>query len=149
MKAAALGWDARIGLREHVYGRLLACDAEVVIEQTARDFFELLVADDFRILRCDFVAHDSWMVEVCWFWMVEPDLRQHVYGRLLACDAEVIIEQTAGDFLELLVADDFRIFRSDFVAHRIGISWSASVGCVAIFDKAVSLLLPQAEQSDL
>jgi hypothetical protein len=89
VKAAALGWDARIGLREHVYGRLLACDAEVVIEQTARDFFELLVADDFRI------------------------------------------------------------FRSDFVAHRIGISWSASVGCVAIFDKAVSLLLPQAEQSDL
>jgi hypothetical protein len=89
VKAAGLGWDARIGLSEHVYGRLLACDAEVVIEQTARDFFELLVADDFRI------------------------------------------------------------FRSDFVAHRIGISWSASVGCVAIFDKAVSPLLPQAEQSDL
>jgi hypothetical protein len=35
----------------------------------------------------------------------------------LARDAEVVIEQAAGDFFELLVADDFRIFRSDFVAH--------------------------------
>ena len=78
---------------------------------------------------------------VSWFWIVAPCLGQHVHGRLLARDAEVVIEQAAGDFFELLVADDFRIFRSDFVAHRIGISWSASVVFVAIFDKAVSLLI--------
>ena len=74
---------------------------------------------------------------------------QHVDSGFDQRVAAVVIEQTARDFFELLVADDFRICRSDFVAHRIGISWSASVGCVAIFDKAVSLLLPQAEQSDL
>ena len=74
-------------------------------------------------------------------WDARIGLSEHVYGRLLACDAEVVVKQTAGDFFELLVADDFGIFRSDFVAHRIGISWSASVVCVAIFDKAVSLLI--------
>ena len=63
-----------------------------------------------------------------------PYLGQHVYGRLLARDAEVVIEQTARDFFKLFVADDFRICRSDFVAHRIGIVWSASVVVVVIFD---------------
>jgi hypothetical protein len=31
--------------------------ADVVVEQAARNFFELLVANNFRILRSDFVAH--------------------------------------------------------------------------------------------
>ena len=31
----------------------------------------------------------------------------------------VVVEQAAGDFLELLVADDFGIVRSDFVVHSI------------------------------
>ena len=76
-------------------------------------------------------------------WDARIGLREHVYGRLLACNAEVVIEQTAGDFFELLVADDFRIFRSDFVAHRIGINWSAFVVCVAIFDKPFPCYYPK------
>ena len=36
--------------------------------------------------------------------------------------ADVVVEQAAGDFFKLLVADDFGVFRSDFVAHgRCGI----------------------------
>jgi len=41
--------------------------------------------------------------------------------------ARVVIEQTVGDFFELLVANDFRIFRSDFVVHRIVFAWSVFV----------------------
>ena len=41
--------------------------------------------------------------------------------------ARVVIGQTVRDFLELLVADDFRIFRSDFVVHRIVFGWSVFV----------------------
>jgi hypothetical protein len=46
-----------VGLGKHVNGRLDEGVAVVVVEQAAGNFFELLVADDFRILRNDFVAH--------------------------------------------------------------------------------------------
>ena len=38
--------------------------------------------------------------------------------------ADVVVEQAARHFFKLLVADDFGIFRSDFVAHIVGIVWS-------------------------
>ena len=41
--------------------------------------------------------------------------------------ADVVVEQATGDFFELLVADDFGIFGSDFVAHIISIGWSRFV----------------------
>jgi hypothetical protein len=51
-------------LRKHVHGRFDEGIAAVVIEQTAGDFFELLVADGFRTLRNHFVAHSRSGVEV-------------------------------------------------------------------------------------
>jgi hypothetical protein len=38
--------------------------ADVVVEQAARHFFKLLVADDFGIFRSDFVAHGRYGIEV-------------------------------------------------------------------------------------
>jgi hypothetical protein len=64
----------------------------------------------------------------------DAGLGQHVDSGFDQRVAAVVIEQTAGDFFELLVADDFRILRSDFAAHRIGIVWSAFVVAVVIFD---------------
>jgi hypothetical protein len=55
--AAAFGVNARIGLGGHVDGRFEKRLAIVVIENAAGDFFELVVADDFRILRNDLVVH--------------------------------------------------------------------------------------------
>jgi hypothetical protein len=61
-------------LGKHVYGSLDQRIAAVVIKQTAGDFFELLVANDFRALRSDFVAHGRWIVEVVvGFRIVMPD----------------------------------------------------------------------------
>jgi hypothetical protein len=58
-------WECvRVGSGEHVDSGLDQRVAAVVIEQTAGDFFELLVADDFRALRNDFVAHSRCLVEV-------------------------------------------------------------------------------------
>ena len=48
-------------------------------------------------------------------------LRKDVYGRFDEGVADVVVEQTARNFFKLLVADNFRIFRSGFVAHFIGI----------------------------
>ena len=64
----------------------------------------------------------------------DAGLGQHVDSGFDQRVTAVVIEQTAGNFFELLVADDFRILRSDFVAHRIGIGWSAFVVAVVIFD---------------
>ena len=80
----------------------------------------MLVADDFRILRSDFVAHGRCGVEV------EVDglrlvvlLGEDVDSGFDQGVADVVVEQTARNFFELLVADDFR---SDFVAHfRCGV----------------------------
>ena len=44
---------------------------------------------------------------------------QYVDGCFDQRVAAVVIEQAAGNFLELLVADDFGILRSDFVVHSI------------------------------
>ncbi len=44
-------------------------------------------------------------------------LREDVNSCLDEGVAAVVIEQSAGNFLELLVADDLRIFRCNFVAH--------------------------------
>src|ERR1700733_5467570 len=54
----------RVGVRwlgsgEDVHGRLQNGVANVVVEQAARNFFQLLVADDFRSDRSDFVAHSK------------------------------------------------------------------------------------------
>jgi hypothetical protein len=51
-------------LREDVDGGFDQRVAAVVIEQAARNLFELLIADDFGILRSDFVAHSRSGVEV-------------------------------------------------------------------------------------
>jgi hypothetical protein len=51
--------------------------------------------------------------------------------------ADVVVEQAARNFFELLVADYFGIFGSDFVAHIIGIGWSRFVN----LDVIVSLLV--------
>jgi hypothetical protein len=48
-----------------------------------------------------------------------PGLRKDVDGGFDQRIAAVVIEQTAGNFFELLVADDFRILRNDFVVHRM------------------------------
>ena len=65
---------AWVGLGEHVDSGFDQRVAAVVIEQTAGDFFELLVANDFRILRSDFVVHGRWIVEVVvGFRIVLPD----------------------------------------------------------------------------
>jgi hypothetical protein len=54
--------------------------------------------------------------------------------------AVVVIEDAAGNFFELLVADDFGILRSDFVAHRIciGLEWFDVI--VVTVEMIVSLL---------
>ncbi len=46
-------------------------------------------------------------------------LGQNVDGCFDQRVTAVVVEQAAGDFLELLVADDFGIVRSDFVVHSI------------------------------
>ena len=51
-----LGKDVNGGFDQRV--------ADVVVEQAARHFFELLVADDFWILRSDFVAHGRYGIRV-------------------------------------------------------------------------------------
>ena len=56
-EAAALRSNTRVVLGEHVDGRFEDRLAVVVIENAAGNFFELFVADNFRILRSDFVAH--------------------------------------------------------------------------------------------
>jgi hypothetical protein len=48
---------ASIRLGKHVNGPLDEGVAVVVVEQAAVNFFELLVADDFGIVRSNFVAH--------------------------------------------------------------------------------------------
>jgi hypothetical protein len=50
--------------------------------------------------------------------------------------AAVVIEQAARNLFELLIADDFGILRSDFVAHSISIDWIRFIN----FDIVVSLL---------
>jgi hypothetical protein len=105
-------------LRKNVDRSLDQRIAAVVIKQAARNFFELLVADDFRILRSDFVAHGRWIVRLRWWlwvWDRVSGLRKNVDGGFDQRIAAVVIEQTAGNFFELLVANDFRIL--DFVAH--------------------------------
>ena len=49
----------------------------------------------------------------------DAGLGQHVDSGFDQRVTAVVVEQTAGNFFELLVADDFRVLRSDFVAHRI------------------------------
>jgi hypothetical protein len=56
------GWVVLLG--EDVDGSFDQGVADVVVEQAAGDFFKLLVADDFGILRNDFVAHGRCGVEV-------------------------------------------------------------------------------------
>ena len=52
-----MGWSWVVLLGEDVDSGFDQRVADVVIEQAARHFFKLLVADDFWILRSDFVAH--------------------------------------------------------------------------------------------
>jgi hypothetical protein len=54
---------------------------------------------------------------VSWVWECDAELGQHVDSGFDQRVAAVVIEQAAGDLFELLVANDFWIFRSDFVAH--------------------------------
>ena len=49
----------------------------------------------------------------------DAGLGQHVDSGFDQRVAAVVIEQADGNFFELLVADDFRILRSDFVAHTM------------------------------
>jgi hypothetical protein len=114
-----LVWSWFFGLGKNVDGGFDQGVADVVVEEAARNFFELLVADDFR---SDVVAHFGCGVElkvVSWSWFF--GLGKNVDGGFDQGVADVVVEQTARNFFKLLVADNFRIFRSDFVAHFIGI----------------------------
>ena len=57
------------------------------------------------------------VVEVVVVDLVVAVLGQHVDGGFDQRVAAVVVEQAARNFFELLVADDFGAFRSDFVAH--------------------------------
>ena len=59
-----LVWSWFFGLGKNVDSSFDQGVADVVVEQAARNFFELLVADNFRILRSDFVAHFRCGVEL-------------------------------------------------------------------------------------
>jgi hypothetical protein len=67
-----LVWSWFFGLRKNVDGGFDQGVADVVVEQAARNFFELLVADNFR---SDFVAHFRCGVEleVVWFGVGSSD----------------------------------------------------------------------------
>ena len=112
-------WSSVLGLGKDVHSGFDQGVADVVVEQAARNFFKLLVADDFR---SDVVAHFGCGVElkvVSWSWFF--GLGKNVDGGFDQGVADVVVEQTARNFFKLLVADNFRIFGSDFVAHFIGI----------------------------
>ena len=65
-------WSKFFGLGKNVDGRFDQGIADVVVEQAARNFFKLLVADDFR---SDFVVHFRCGVEleVVWFGVGSSD----------------------------------------------------------------------------
>ena len=52
-----MGWSWVVLLGKDVDSGFDQRVADVVVEQATRNFFELLVADDFWILRSDFVVH--------------------------------------------------------------------------------------------
>ena len=91
-----LVWSWFFGLGKNVDGGFDQGVANVVVEQAARNFFELLVADDFGILRSDFVAHlgAEWS-EGClvgsWFF----GLGKNVDGGFDQGVADVVVEQAA------------------------------------------------------
>jgi hypothetical protein len=101
-------------LGQDVDGRFQKRLTIVVIEDAASHIFELVVADDFGILRNNFVAHLVYWVGL---FFASLCLRENVNGRFQKRLAVVVIENATGDIFELLVADGFRALRNDFVAH--------------------------------
>ena len=124
VEVKVIGLELVVLLGKDVDGGFDQRVAAVVVEQAARNFFELLVADDFGIFRSDFVAHSRCRVEVKVIGLeLVVLLGKDVDGGFDQRVAAVVVEQAARNFFELLVADDFGIFRSDFVAHIVSIGW--------------------------
>jgi hypothetical protein len=72
-------------------------------------------------------------------------LSKNVDGSLDQSVAAVVVEQAAGNFFELLVANDFRILRSDFVAHSRVIGCSGLIFNLLCIDR---FLITPPEYSD-